>query len=91
MSKKLRKEIMSTINETLKDNMDLSRTPKGIEMDVPYEWNDLLLEDGSIIRAYEKQGWKVRWWQRHSEGPARGKLIKNWFSFWSAEYAKTIK
>lgn len=92
MSKEdLRKKIMAKINKTLRENMDGARTVKGIEMDVPHEWNDLLLEDGSILRSYEKIGWKVRWWQRHSEGPARGKLVKNWLQFWSNDFAKQVR
>lgn len=91
MSKELKKEIMSEINKTLRENMKLSRTQKGIVMDIPHEWNDLLLEDGSILRGYEKIGWKVRWFQTHSEGPARGKLLKNWLNFWSSDFAKQVR
>lgn len=91
MSKELKKEIMSEINKTLRANRKLSRTVKGITMDIPPEWNDLLLEDGSILRAYEKIGWKVRWFQTHSEGPARGDLLKNWLNFWSADFAKQVR
>jgi hypothetical protein len=91
MSEELKKEIMAEINQTLKENMSLSRTVEGIKLDVPSEWNDILLEDGSILRAYEKIGWKVRWFQKHSEGPARGKLIKNWLHFWSNDFAKQVR
>jgi hypothetical protein len=91
MSKELKKEIMAEINKTLRKNMSNARTVKGIEMDLPYEWNDLLLEDGSILRSYEKMGWKVRWFQKHAEGPGRGKLIKNWLQFWSDDFAKQVR
>ena len=91
MSEELKKEITFEINKTLRENMSLARTVEGIEMDVPHEWNDILLEDGSILRAYEKIGWKVRWFQKHSEGPARGKLIKNWLQFWSNDFAKQVR
>ncbi len=91
MSEKLKKEITSEINKVLREKMNLARTVKGIEMDVPHEWNDILLEDGSILRAYEKIGWKVRWFQKHSEGPARGKLVKNWLQFWSNDFAKQVR
>ena len=91
MSKELKKQITSEINKVLRENMSLARTVQGIEMGVPHEWNDILLEDGSILRAYEKIGWKVRWFQKHSEGPARGKLIKNWLQFWSNDFAKQVR
>ena len=91
MSKELKKQITSEINKVLRENMSLARTVQGIEMDVPHEWNDILLEDGSILRAYEKIGWKVRWFQKHSEGPARGKLVKNWLQFWSNDFAKQVR
>ena len=91
MSEKLKKEITSEINKVLREKMNLARTVKGIEMDVPHEWNDILLEDGSILRAYEKIGGKVRWFQKHSEGPARGKLVKNWLQFWSNDFAKQVR
>ena len=91
MSEELKKEITSEINKVLREKMNLARTVKGIEMDVPHEWNDILLEDGSILRAYEKIGWKVRWFQKHSEGPARGKLVKNWLQFWSSDFAKQVR
>ena len=91
MIKKLKEEIVSEINMTLRENMNLSRTNKGIRLDIPQEWNDLLLKDGSILREYEKIGWKVRWFQTHSEGPARGKLLKNWLNFWSEDFAKQVR
>lgn len=91
MSKELKKEIISEINKTLRGNMNLSRTVEGIKLDIPHEWNELLLEDGSILREYEKFGWKVRWFQTHSEGPARGQLLKNWLNFWSNDFAKQVR
>ena len=91
MSKKLKHEIMNTINKTLKENMNMARTVKGIEMEIPVEWHDILLKEGSIIRAYEKQGWKVRWYQKHSEGPDRGELLRSWFIFQSNEFAKQVR
>lgn len=86
-----RKEIITEINAHIKKNQSLARTPKGIEILVPDEWSELLLKDGSIIRGYEKVGWKVRWFQIHSEGPAKGLLVKSWLQFWSNDYAKQVR
>jgi hypothetical protein len=86
-----RKEIIKEINANIKKDMKLSRTHKGIQMDVKPEWSDLLLEDGSILRSYEKVGWKVRWYNTHSEGPARGKLLKSWLVFQSNDFAKQVR
>jgi hypothetical protein len=59
MSKELRKEIITEINAIMKRDMKLARTLGGIEIEVEPKWYDLLLEDGSIIRSYEKAGWMV--------------------------------
>jgi hypothetical protein len=46
------------------------------------------LEDGSIIRSYEKAGWKVRWYEIHEDGPGTGKLLKSWLCFQDAQYVQ---
>ena len=70
--------------------MRLARTMKGIEIDVKPEWSDLLEKDGSIIRSYEKAGWKVRWWQTHEDGPATGRLLRSWLILQDADYVQNI-
>jgi hypothetical protein len=87
-NKAKRREMLEEINSAIKKNMKMSRTVKGIEIDVKPEWSDLLLEDGSIIRSYEKAGWKVRWYQKHSDGPATGKLLRSWLCLQDAQYVQ---
>ena len=74
-------DIVKEINRIIKRDMKMSRTLKGIEIDVKPEWYDLLLKDGSIIRSYEKAGWKVRWWEQHEDGPATGRLLRSWLLY----------
>lgn len=88
MSKELKKEIVLTINKEIRDNTKLARTLKGIEIEVRPEWSDLLLKDGSIIRSYEKAGWKVRWWEKHEDGPATGRLLRSWLCFQDAQFVQ---
>ena len=88
MSKILRNEITTEINATIKRDMKLARTLKGIEIEVEPEWYRLLLEDGSIIRSYEKAGWKVRWWEQHEDGPATGKLLRSWLCLQDAQFVQ---
>jgi hypothetical protein len=83
-----REKIVKEINANIRKDMKMARTVKGIEIDVKPEWSDLLLEDGSIIRSYEKAGWKVRWYQKHSDGPATGKLLKSWLCLQDAQYVQ---
>ena len=79
-------QIVKEINDAVRRNMKLARTLKGIEIDVKPEWYDMLLEDGSIIRSYEKAGWKVRWWEQHEDGPATGKLLRSWLCIQDAQF-----
>ena len=81
-------EIVKEINESIKSGMKFARTLKGIEIDVKPEWYDMLLKDGSIIRSYEKAGWKVRWWEQHEDGPATGKLLRSWLCFQDAQFVQ---
>ena len=86
MKKALKKEMVMEINAIIRKDMKMARTLKGIEIDVKPEWYDLLLEDGSIIRSYEKAGWKVRWWEKHEDGPATGKLLRSWLCIQDAQF-----
>ena len=79
-------QVVKEINEVIRRDMKLARTLKGIEIDVQPEWYDMLLEDGSIIRSYEKAGWKVRWWEQHEDGPATGKLLRSWLCIQDAQF-----
>ena len=88
MSKELKKEIITEINAIIKRDMKLARTRKGIEIEVDPKWSNLLSEDGSIIRSYEKAGWKVRWYQRHEDGPATGRLLRSWLCMQDAQYVQ---
>jgi hypothetical protein len=81
-------EIVKEINSIIKRDMKMARTMKGIEMEVKPEWYDLLLKDGSIIRSYEKAGWKVRWYERHEDGPATGRLLRSWLCIQDAQYVQ---
>ena len=85
-----RSDIINGINRAIKKDMKLSKTIKGIEIDVKPEWSDLLEKDGSIIRSYEKAGWKVRWWNTHEDGPATGRLLRSWLIFQDADYIQNI-
>jgi hypothetical protein len=90
MSKELKEKIITEINVIIKRDMKMARTIKGIEIDVKSEWSDLLENDGSIIRSYEKAGWKVRWWNTHEDGPATGRLLRSWLIFQDADYIQNI-
>ena len=81
-----RSEVIEEINYIIKRDMRQAKSLKGIEIDVKPEWSDLLLKDGSIIRSYEKAGWKVRWWEKHEDGPATGRLLRSWLCFQDAEF-----
>ena len=81
-------ELIKIFNEHIRANAQAANTVKGIEIHVLPEWETTLNDDGSIIRAYEKRGWKVMWYKVHSEGPARGKLVRSWLSFRNPTYIK---
>ena len=83
-----RSDIVKEINRIIKRDMKLARTIKGIEIDVKPEWSDLLQNDGSIIRSYEKAGWKVRWWNTHEDGPATGRLLRSWLCIQDAQFVQ---
>ena len=51
-----------------------------MEIDVPDAWVEVLQNDAAILYDYGKVGWKVMWYQTHSEGPGEGDLIRSWIS-----------
>jgi hypothetical protein len=77
----LKRTIRRTINERLRSKLAETRKPKGLEIDVPSEWTDILHKDSSILTDYEEIGWKVMWYNTHSLGPGRGDLVRSWLSF----------
>jgi len=81
MNRALKRTIRHTINARLRSKMMETRTPKGLEIDIPSEWRDILDKDSSILGDYEKIGWKIMWYNKHSLGPGRGDLIRSWLSF----------
>ena len=85
-NKTLKKEIVRTINDAIKNRRNEARTPKGIEVDILPEWTDYLHQDSSIIRSYEKVGWRIVWYNIHSEGPAQGDLVRSWFALRPKDY-----
>lgn len=80
-TRSVKEAIQRTINESLRAEPQQTRTPSGLEIDVPDHWAEILLKDGSILLDYEKMGWKVIWYNIHSLGPATGDLIRSWLSF----------
>ena len=87
-NKTKRREMIQEINSIIRRDMKLAKSLKGIEIDVKPEWYRILEQDGSIIRRYEKAGWKVRWWEKHEDGPATGKLLRSWLCFQDAQYVQ---
>ena len=77
----LKKTISRTINQSLRARSAETHEPKGLEIDVDPEWEDILHNDSSILRAYEDAGWRVMWYNQHSLGPGRGDLVRSWLSF----------
>jgi hypothetical protein len=90
-NKTLKKEIMNTINNAIKNDRQDARTPQGIEVDILPEWRDYLHQDSSIIRSYEKVGWRIVWYNIHSEGPALGDLVRSWFALRPKDYRQGDK
>jgi len=75
-----RKEIIKKLNEAIKSDRAATKTAKGLEIEVPDSWVDVLQNDAAILYDYGKVGWKVMWYQIHSEGPGEGDLIRSWIS-----------
>jgi len=73
-------EIRREINQKIKKNRQATKTPKGLEIEVSPEWEKILNNDAAILYDYEKHGWKIMWYNRHSDGPAQGKLLRSWLS-----------
>jgi hypothetical protein len=81
MSHALKRTIQRTINKRLRSNLAETLKEKGVEIDVPPEWEDILHEDSTLLGDYEKIGWKIMWYNRHSLGPGRGELVRSWLRF----------
>jgi hypothetical protein len=73
-------EMRKIINEAIRNDRAATRTTKGLEIDVKDAWVDVLQSDGSILYDYQKMGWKIMWYNTHSDGPAQGTLIRSWLS-----------
>ena len=86
-----RGDIVAFFNKAIKNNMKQANTVKGIEVDIPSEWREVLLQEYSLLDEYKKMGWKVMWYNTHSEGPGRGKLLRSWVTFWSKEFASKVR
>ena len=72
-----REDIIRKINKIIRENKFEANTPKGIEIDVPPEWKDILQNNGSILWEYEKIGWRVMWYNQGF----RNKPTRSWLSF----------
>ena len=75
-----RKEIIKKLNEAIKSDRPATKTAKGLEIEVPDSWVDVLQNDAAILYDYGKVGWKVMWYQIHTEGPGEGDLVRSWLS-----------
>jgi len=78
--KPTRKEIIKIINNAIKADRAATKTTKGLEIEVPDSWVEVLQNDAAILYDYGKVGWKVMWYQTHSDGPGEGDLIRSWIS-----------
>lgn len=86
--KPTRTEIRKAINKEIKDNPAATRTVKGLEIDVLARpgWAEVLVKDAAILYDYGKYGWKVMWYQIHSQGPGEGDLLRSWISIRDLKY-----
>ena len=75
-----RKEIIKILNDAIKADRAATKTAKGLEIEVPDSWVEVLQNDAAILYDYGKVGWKVMWYQKHSDGPGEGDLICSWIS-----------
>lgn len=76
-----RKDIIKLFNAEIRAKRTDAASAKGIEIDIPPDWEETLLKEYRILDEYKKMGWKVIWYNKHSDGPARGKLLRSWVSF----------
>ena len=81
-------EIRRIINDSIKKNRAATKTSKGLEIDVKDSWREVLSSDGSILYDYKDYGWKIMWYNTHSDGPGRGTLIRSWLSIRDASHLK---
>jgi len=77
-----RVQMITILNKKIGENKWGANTPKGIEIDVRPEWEEILQNDGSILWKYEKLGWKVMWYNQKY----RTKPTRSWLSFRNAQY-----
>jgi len=84
-------EIRRVINHTIENDLPATRTSNGLEIEVLSTWTDVLNNDASILYDYEKTGWKVMWYNRHSGGPSQGKLLRSWLSIRDTRYLSKEK
>tara|TARA_R110002124_G_scaffold185894_1_gene353421 strand:+ start:506 stop:808 length:303 start_codon:yes stop_codon:yes gene_type:complete len=73
-------DIIKKINDAIKNGRAATKTPPGLELDVPPEWVDILQNDAAILYDYGEVGWKIMWYNIHSDGPGDGDLIRSWIS-----------
>ncbi len=57
--KPTRKEIIKIINNAIKADRAATKTTKGLEIEVPDSWVEVLQNDAAILYDYGKVGWKV--------------------------------
>lgn len=76
----LESRIRKHINEQIRMRAAETRTPKGLEIDVPPEWQNLLATKAKILYSYQEAGWKIMWYEKHSQGPGEGDLLRSWIS-----------
>lgn len=81
MSHVLKRTIRRTINKRLISNLAETLKEEGVEIDVPPEWVEVLQDDSTLLGDYEKIGWKIMWYNRHSLGPGRGEIVRSWLRF----------
>ena len=72
-----KEKMIKILNKEIRAKSSLVDNDKGIELDVLPEWEKILLEDGSILRSYEKLGWRVMWYKQGY----RTKPTRSWLSF----------
>jgi len=74
--------LIEIFNGAIKVNPTAANTKSGVEIDVKPNWKQLLQDDGSILRDYEKIGWRVMWYrQKYSNGS-----VREWLSFRNPKY-----
>tara|TARA_R110000824_G_scaffold79466_3_gene200185 strand:+ start:600 stop:929 length:330 start_codon:yes stop_codon:yes gene_type:complete len=86
----IEKAIKGTINKALRTRPEDTRSPKGLEIEVPPEWTDVLGRKGKILGGYEDVGWKVMWYNLHALA-GKGNLVRSWISIRDRRYVAKDK